>query len=594
MSRFSSADDDISSTLFDLLPVGISILDSEQRIVRFNPALAQILGMTEEGLNKGEYSNRIYLRADGTEMPPDEFPSYKAIHEGLPVPATVIGIKKEDGSVIWTEVYAAPLRQEHTGCVIVTKEIGDRLASMNTLRSSELKYRNLSNQLEAIFDHIPALVFYKDKDNRLIRVNKYLADIYRKDKKDLEGVSLYDLYPEEEARKYHQDDLAVLESGEAHLNFEEHWVMADGSRWLNTSKIPLFNDEGVIQGIIGISMDITERKKSDLLIQELIRRLETEKDKAQQSAMTDGLTCIPNRRYFDETLDKELFRLKRSGSPLALILIDIDHFKRYNDRYGHVAGDDCLKLVAGAIRSNIGRAPDFTARYGGEEFAVVMPDTDIQGAMIVAERLRKSIESLALPHEESITAPHVTISLGVASVYPETIDSPETLVRLADEALYAAKNSGRNRAVIAADTIIPEAGDILDGSSFIRLVWHASHECGNETIDREHRKLFALSNKLLASLVSGSHGNSNLAAFADLFDEVAGHFHDEENILASTGYPALEEHRRIHADLVAQARKLAARQKEGTLSIGELFKFLANDVIAQHMFQEDRKFFPYI
>jgi len=214
--------------------------------------------------------------------------------------------------------------------------------------------------------------------------------------------------------------------------------------------------------------------------------------------------------------------------------------------------------------------------------------------MIVAERLRLAIEKLNLPHEVSITASHVTISLGVASVYPETIDSPETLVGLADEALYEAKNSGRNRAVIAADATIPKAGDLLDGSSFIRLVWHASHECGNETIDREHRKLFALSNKLLASLVSSRHGAFNLAAFTDLFDEVAGHFHDEDTILASSGYPAFEEHSRIHADLIAQTKKLAARQKEGTLSIGELFKFLANDVIAQHMFQEDRKFFSYI
>lgn len=476
------------------------------------------------------------------------------------------------------------MKQEHTAC----------LDSMQVLRTSEQKYKFLSSQLEAIFDHIPGLVFYKDKDNRFIRVNKYVADAYRKSKRELEGVSLYDLYPEEEARRYHEDDLAVLASGVARLNFEEPWQTADGMRWVSTSKIPLLDDHGAIQGIIGISMDITERKKSDILIQELIRRLETEKDKAQQSAMTDGLSGIPNRRYFDETLDKELYRLKRSGSPLALIMLDIDHFKKYNDRYGHVAGDDCLKLVAETIRSNIGRAPDFAARYGGEEFAIVMPDTDIHGAMIVAERLRLSIESLGVPHEDSSTAAHVTISLGVASVYPETIDSPEVLVRLADEALYEAKHSGRNRSVVAADPARPEAGDVPDGGSFIRLVWHASHECGNEIIDHEHRRLFALSNKLLASLVSGNPGACNLAAFTDLLDEVTRHFHDEEVILAAAGYPALEEHRRIHADLVAHTVRLSARQKEGALSIGELFNFLANDVIAQHMFQEDRKFFPYL
>lgn len=475
-----------------------------------------------------------------------------------------------------------------------TRESVDYAATLQALQSSEKKYRDLSKQLEAIFDHIPGLVFYKDKENRFIRVNKYVADAYQKSKEELEGVSLYDIYPEEDARKYHQDDLAVLASGEARLNIEERWQTADGLHWVNTSKIPLLDDEGVIQGIIGISMDITERKKSDKLIQELIRRLETEKNNAQQSAITDGLTGIPNRRYFDETLDKELFRLKRTGSPLALIMIDIDHFKKYNDRYGHVAGDECLKLVAEAIRSNIGRAPDFAARYGGEEFAVVMPDTDIKGAAFVAERLRHSVEDLLIQHEDSDTAPHVTISLGVASVYPETTGSPGILIKLADEALYEAKNSGRNRAVTATGTTVPEAGDILDSGSFIRLVWHASHECGNKTIDRQHRRLFARSNKLLASFASGSQGDTSLASMLYLLDEVAQHFRDEEDILEKAAYPALEEHRRIHADLVAQTRELAALQQQGRLSIGELFRFLANDVIAEHMFKEDRKFFPYL
>jgi len=472
--------------------------------------------------------------------------------------------------------------------------VGDRFVALKALQASEKKYRDLSNQLEAILDHIPGLVFYKDKDNRLIRVNKYLADAYHKDKKELEGVSLYDLYPEEEARKYHQDDLAVLEFGMARLNIEESWGTADGTRWVSTSKIPLMDSDGAIQGIIGISLDITERKKADLLIQELIQRLEAEKDKAQQNAMTDGLTGIPNRRYFDETLHKELFRLKRTGSPLALMMIDIDHFKKFNDRYGHVAGDECLKRVAETIRVNIGRSPDFVARYGGEEFVVVMPDTDVRGAEIVAERVRQSIEKLTIPHETSETSPHVTISLGVTSVYSETIDSPDDIVRLADDALYKAKNEGRNRICIASTTATNEVCDGQAGGSFIRLVWHASHECGNATIDHQHRKLFAISNKFLSTLVSGNAETIGLLSFNDILMEVIIHFHDEEEILASIGYPGLEEHHRIHAKLVTHATKLNKQLADGTITPGEVFNFIANDVIAQHMFQEDRKFFPYI
>ena len=594
MSTTARGIGDVSRALFDLLPLGISILDGERRIVDFNPALGRILGMTADGLRGGAYRNRTYLRADGSEMPPEEFPSAIALREGRQVQATIVGVRKEDGAVVWTEVCAAPLPGGEARCVVVTEEVGDRLAAVRALQASEQKYKNLSGQLEAIFDNIPGSVFYKDRDNRLIRVNKYVADAYGKSKAELEGVSLYDIYPADDARRAHQDDLAVMESGKARLDVEEQWATPDGPRWVSTSKIPLFDDAGAIQGIIGISMDITERKKSDLLIQELILRLEAEKDKAQRSAVTDGLTGIPNRRFFDETLDKELFRLKRTGSPLALLMIDIDYFKKYNDRYGHVQGDECLKRVADAIVSNIERAPDFAARYGGEEFAVVMPDTDVHGAMIVAERLRKAVEDLRMPHADSTLSDYVTISLGLASAYPETIESPDELVRLADHALYQAKNAGRNRIAVAEETETPAAGGAQDGGTFIRLVWHASHQCGNETIDRQHRKLFALSNKLLSMLVSGKQKDACAPALESLLGEVEVHFRDEEAILESIGYPEIDEHRVIHRNLLAHARELASLERAGRLSTGDLFNFLADEVIARHMFQDDKKFFQSI
>jgi diguanylate cyclase (GGDEF)-like protein len=163
----------------------------------------------------------------------------------------------------------------------------------------------------------------------------------------------------------------------------------------------------------------------------------------EQLAITDALTGLPNRRRLDEVLDTEWNRALRPKTPLAVAIIDIDHFKLYNDHYGHPAGDRCLHQVAAALAGNV-RETDFVARYGGEEFCLVMPDTHIAGAVIAAERVRIAVNELAEPHQAS-TNGFVTISIGVASVTPTTYDTLEDLIRHADTHLYEAKRGGRNR-----------------------------------------------------------------------------------------------------------------------------------------------------
>ena len=162
--------------------------------------------------------------------------------------------------------------------------------------------------------------------------------------------------------------------------------------------------------------------------------------------LVDGLTGIANRRYFDEYLEREWRTGLRQQKSLSLIMADIDFFKLYNDTYGHQSGDDCLRDVAGVLDKSINRVTDFAARYGGEEFAIVLPDTDLAGAMIVAEKIRKRVEDLQLAN---IEAPGrvVTISLGVASMLPSMGVSPSSLIALADKAMYQAKKTGRNRVV---------------------------------------------------------------------------------------------------------------------------------------------------
>ncbi len=173
--------------------------------------------------------------------------------------------------------------------------------------------------------------------------------------------------------------------------------------------------------------------------------LKAQTDALRMLASLDGLTGVPNRRIFDERLDAEWRACRRSGSPLSLLMVDVDHFKLYNDHYGHLDGDQCLKAIASALASSVERGRDMLARFGGEEFVCLLPDTDLEGAKHIAEKLRQAVEGLAIPHVESKTAATVTVSLGVATTAQCDALEPPDLLKVADEQLYLAKQSGRNR-----------------------------------------------------------------------------------------------------------------------------------------------------
>lgn len=179
--------------------------------------------------------------------------------------------------------------------------------------------------------------------------------------------------------------------------------------------------------------------------------LKIKTDLLENLSMRDGLTDIPNRRLYEESLAKEWARVTRSNMPLSLVLMDIDHFKPYNDNYGHGAGDECLQRVATALNTAVARTSDLVARYGGEEFVALLPETDSGGAHRVAQTLQAAVQDLALPHEYSPTAPVVTLSLGVATHSPQTPqENAEALQEKADQALYQAKASGRNQIHVAS------------------------------------------------------------------------------------------------------------------------------------------------
>jgi len=190
-----------------------------------------------------------------------------------------------------------------------------------------------------------------------------------------------------------------------------------------------------------VSLAIEKSRLYDSLL-ETTRQLEDANELLERAASIDGLTGVANRRVFDERLETEWRRCHRSQQPLSLLMVDIDHFKRFNDLYGHVAGDECLKAVATAMSTTISRAADLVARFGGDEFVAILPDTDEDRSTHLAEELRHRIEELAL--DEILPTARITISVGVATEIPSEERSLADLIRSADASLYTAKNEGRN------------------------------------------------------------------------------------------------------------------------------------------------------
>jgi len=194
----------------------------------------------------------------------------------------------------------------------------------------------------------------------------------------------------------------------------------------------------------------TERDAAFFALREMKKQLEKSNLQLHRLSMLDGLTGIPNRRHFDETLVEEQQKVTTTEAPLSLILIDIDHFKLYNDSYGHQGGDDCLVSVAQTIAKQCKNSDDMAARYGGEEFVIILPATEEKNAYAVAERARKAVEELCIEHNSSDTSDCVSISLGIATSTNKDPLEAKDLIEKADKALYKAKEEGRNRAIMAS------------------------------------------------------------------------------------------------------------------------------------------------
>jgi diguanylate cyclase (GGDEF)-like protein/hemerythrin-like metal-binding protein len=274
---------------------------------------------------------------------------------------------------------------------------------------------------------------------------------------------------------------------------------------------------------------------------------------------------------------------------VALGLIDVDWFKKYNDHYGHPAGDECLRLVAKVLSECVCRTGDLVARYGGEEFVFVAPATTAENAQLMAQRICAAMQELALVHELSEFG-CVTVSIGVAALIPQHGETADMLVKMADEALYRAKAQGRNRAVCDM-TYAGDAGIDRRQHAFVPLVWKDAFVCGNDLIDGQHKVLVQIANELFSAMISERSDADVGRIVTNLLAEAAQHFHDEEVLLRQLQFDKLDQHVAEHAQLLAQAKRLVGEFELNKLTLGSLFQFLAHDVIIRHMLGSDREYF---
>ncbi|HEX9860534.1 MAG TPA: sensor domain-containing diguanylate cyclase [Nitrospirota bacterium] len=285
-------------------------------------------------------------------------------------------------------------------------------------RMSELKYKAI---IKSAMDGF----IVTDIRGRFLDVNDSYCRLTGYSRVELMGMNIKDIEAAEDS------SLLCRMARDGQSKFMTSHMCKDG-RVLDVEVSINYSEEGGGRFIIFLR-DITENKR----LMDILR----------MHSMQDGLTGLANRRQFDEILEREWRRSLREATPLAVIMLDIDNFKQFNDIYGHLAGDDCLKRVAGCLKGAVKRPADLVARYGGEEFVALLPVTRFDDAVNVASNMRSKVEAIGIPHDGSTVCAHVTVSAGIACMVPEKGGSSASLLQNADDALYRAKREGRNRVV---------------------------------------------------------------------------------------------------------------------------------------------------
>lgn len=333
--------------------------------------------------------------------------------------------------------------------------VAERTAELQVALKQEQSARQRFAQL---FSEMPAACFTYDRDGVILDWNTECTRLYGFSAEQVIGKTIYELICHPEEVEATREAIQQVFSGKSLRNLEWQDRTLDGqTRWILCNTFPLHEMDGRVAFGISANIDITERKRQEQLIQEqrdeleaqnatlhlLTARLSEAHAKLEQMAATDALTGLPNHRVFRERLWREYLWSLEHDEPLSLVMLDVDHFKHFNDTYGHQAGDEVLRKVAMVLQQQC-QSGFFVARYGGEEFAVILPQTDIPSAMAFAEQLREAIARIPCCYRP------ITASFGVSTLDLHTLN-PDSLIEEADQSLYASKRNGRNRVTHAAE-----------------------------------------------------------------------------------------------------------------------------------------------
>lgn len=331
---------------------------------------------------------------------------------------------------------------------------------------------------------------------------------------------------------------------------------------LSSNKVKYLGENSILISLF----DITIQKN----VEETMRKL----------SIRDKLTGLYNRNFLDEIIEEEMARALRYNFQFSVFILDLDFFKKINDTWGHPVGDIILKETAELATGNLRRS-DYLVRIGGEEFLLLMPHTNLKEAMNVAEKIRKEIEKIDHPIVGKYTA-----SFGIAQW--DKAESFKELYERADEALYKAKEKGRNRVVSS------KKSQHIQTKDSIPLEWKKEWESGNQLIDSQHKELLDLANDFIFLSLPKSDALEPIQKIDDLIKHVSYHFECEEAILKESGYLGYLEHSRIHDKVKNDIEKLKIKYSKGEAKLSAFFTFMFDEVLIGHMLDEDVKFFPFV
>ncbi|MCG7497620.1 diguanylate cyclase [Vibrio sp. Of7-15] len=425
-----------NSQQYDQLLVSKSALNSLSELVYFQNNQGELLGTNkafdrfwrdrvEEGivdintsLMRGRSSNRSWTTS------PDGSSCLLETHQSL--------LLNEQGETVGTLSISHDVTDWHVMQENLRHEIEKR-------QDTEVALAHRDSLLQSILDSCPDPIGMFNEHYIYEACNEPFAySIGVSSAEQLIGKTIKDVLPEAVYRRYHNTDQKVLETGNT-VKYIDELKHSDGTiTWFDVIKSAYYNSANESRGVLVMARDVTERVLAEQALAKVNAKLKT-------LSFIDGLTKVANRRSFDEQL-KTLWLLHiRQQQPLSIILCDIDSFKSYNDNYGHQLGDEALRKVADVFSSVVTRATDMVARYGGEEFVMLLPDTTLEGADIVARKIHQALVDAEISHEYSEISSLLTVSLGVASIIPKHGQDYGELVGIADKALYQAKRAGRNQ-----------------------------------------------------------------------------------------------------------------------------------------------------